>query len=460
MQRLATSPSVSVRGTHTPAPAAVLLQSAMILTLAYCAALLTWFCQQPLPALQDYGEWVFQGWAMGRFLAGDAVFHARYILNMFPIPNLACQWLIALTSVLVGPFLAAKVLVAAYCVTAVTTCWKAAKTFAANRPAATFISLLALVAFNACFWHGYMNYQLGLVALLWYLQASHAKRFSPLALFGISSVLYACHASTWLALVLLVAVTDRFRADRLRVAMAFVPTAGLFAAYLLRSHAASGAATHSMGLLSFVAYKCYTLAKTGPFHNLVDARGVAANSIPGLYYSGVLVNLLFAGGLLLCLAMGLRSVWRNHTTRTLLPFWCVLFLLFVLMPSDLREVVNLGERFLYILLMSLLLAVGSSPWLDRLSLAVVAGFLLTAVQIPRASIGNMQSTEAVTHEPETSGRAYSSDGLFSHRLYQNDERRIEMRDGATNFVPLLFDTSVLRERDPLRKRNSHPVPSR
>lgn len=460
MQRLATSPAVSVRGTHISAPSAVLRQSAMILTLAYCAVLLVWFCQQPLPALQDYGEWVFQGWAMGRYLAGDAVFHARYILNLFPVPNLASQWLIALTSVLIGPFLAAKVLVAAYCVTAVAICWKAAKTFAVHRPAATFICLLSLVAFNACFWHGYMNYQLGLMALLWYLQASHGKRFSPAAMLGISCVMYACHASTWLALVLLVAVTDRFRADRLKVALAFVPTAGLFAAYVLRSHTVGGAATHSMGLLSFVAYKCYTLAKTGPFHNLVDARGVAANAIPGIYYAGVLLNLLFAGGLLLCLAIGLRRVWRNHTTRRLLPFWGILFLLFVLMPSDLREVVNLGERFLYILLLSLLLAVGSSVWLERLSLAVVAGFLLTAVQIPRASIGNMQATEAVTHEPEASGRAYSADGLFSHRLYQNDERRIEMRDHATDFVPLLFDTSVLRERDPLRKRNSDPVPSR
>lgn len=418
------------------------------LTLLCSIALVAWFCQQPLPALQDYGEWVFQGWAMGRLVLGDPLLRDHYMLRLFPMPNLACQWLLAFVSALAGPFLAAKIVVVGYCSVSIAVCWKASKTFFGTHAAAGFVVLVSLVTFNACFWHGYMNYQFGLVALLWYFQASQSKRFSPLALFGISVLLYACHAATWLAFVLLVLHTARSRPNRLRICLALLPTVALFSIYVLNSHGTASSTHHSMGVASFLAYKCYTVAKTGPFHNLIGPNGIGANSTRWMYRSGITVNLMFASGLFLCIVHGIRKAWQSERLRAMAPLWFVLFVLFAVMPSDLREVVNLGERFLYILLISLLLAIGPSVWVNWLSVITLAGLVLTTVQIPRVSMANMQQGEAVMHEPEGNGQSYRADGLFSHRLYQNDERRVELRDHATVYAPLLFDTSVLQERDP------------
>ena len=64
----------------------------------------------------------------------------------------------------------------------------------------------------------------------------------------------------------------------------------------------------------------------------------------------------------------------------------------------------------------------------------VVGFVLTVAQLPAASLPGASAAEAFHHPPEKTGRAYAGDGLFSNRLYQNDERRIELRDDATQVV--------------------------
>jgi hypothetical protein len=81
----------------------------------------------------------------------------------------------------------------------------------------------------------------------------------------------------------------------------------------------------------------------------------------------------------------------------------------------------------------------------------VLGFALTVAQLPAASLSGASAAEAFHHEPEKTGRAYAGDGLFSHRLYQNDERRIELRDDATQVDPLLFDTGLLVNRHETRE---------
>ena len=134
-------------------------------------------------------------------------------------------------------------------------------------------------------------------------------------------------------------------------------------------------------------------------------------------------------------------------------FWGSLLLLFVAMPADTVEVVNLGERFLYVLLLSVLLVLPQMPLRRTLAWMCVAGFALTAAQLPRVSLPGMSAPEAFHRPADADAASFRSDGLFSHRLYQNDERRTEMRDRFTRFTPLLFDTSVLREREgQLRER--------
>jgi hypothetical protein len=102
---------------------------------------------------------------------------------------------------------------------------------------------------------------------------------------------------------------------------------------------------------------------------------------------------------------------------------------------------------LLIVLMLLAIARGEDPSQARMQSAAawlyVLGFVLTVAQLPAASLPDASAAEAFHHAPEKAGRAYAGDGLFSNRLYQNDERRIELRDDATQVDPLLFDTGLL-----------------
>lgn len=417
--------------------------------LLYVGVLVTWFATQPIPALQDFQEWVFQGWVMARLLQGNAAIHAQFAASYFPVPNLLSQWVLTLLSLITGPFVAAKLLIAAYCVGATAVCWAAARRFVPQAAVSTAVLLLALTALNSCFWHGYINYQIGLMLLLFYFQKTRHQQPSPLLILGFSALLYLCHGSMLIAFLLLVATREWQRPDRWKVLAALAPAAALFCFYVLsRSHTGQGKNNPTGSLLKHVAYKGYTLAKAGPFQNLVGPNGTSAAITPLLYRAGVALNLAFAALLTTALLLALYRWWRSKTVPGwLLLFWGGLLALFLVLPADLAEVVNLGERFLYLLLATMLLILPRLPWRTPLAWICIAGFALTAAQLPRVSLSGTSAPEAFHRPPEANGRAYQGDGLFSHRLYQNDERRTELRDHLQQFTPLLFDTSMLRQRN-------------
>ncbi len=414
-----------------------------VLGVTYVAVLVGWLVSQPLPALQDFGEWVFQGWAMLGLLRGDAAMHAQFAAAWFPVPNLLSQWLLVAASALVGPFAAAKVLVAVYCVGATGVCALAARRFRPGAWGATFAVLLALAAFNSCFWHGYANYQVGVVLFVLFLERAWGRRVSAWAYCGWGLLFYACHGSVLIAFALLV-VAREWR--RWRVMLSLVPAVGLFVAYLARRRSAGTHAGTAFSLVSHAAYKGYTLVKAGPYQNLVDAHGVSAVVQPVAYHAGVVLNVSFGLVLAGVLVWGLWR-WRRAVPRSLPMFWAGLLGLVVVLPADTAEVVNLGERFLYLLLVTMVLLLPEVRWMRAMAGMCLAGFALTAAQLPRCSLPGRDAVEAFHRPPEVEGRAYRGDGLFSHRLYQNDERRVEMRDGARTFDPLLFDTWMLKARN-------------
>jgi hypothetical protein len=425
----------------------------LVAGLLYVFALLLWMLTQPMPALQDLGEWIFQGVVMLRLLDPSSPFHSQFAWVHVPVPNMLCQFFLMGGTWAVGPFWAAKLLVALYCVAAVWICGRAAKRFAPENPAPLFVLLLGIAAFNSCFWHGYMNYQIALLPILLYVELTAEGPPDIAMVFGFSVVLFCCHASMFAAFVLIVLVQEWERPGRSKTYASLLPSVGLLGFYLWhRTHKAASTMHHSHfgGTIHHLAYKGYTLLKLGPFHNLVIADGESAKRLPLLYAAGIGLNLVF----FLCLSavvwMGVRRLLRERRlSRPTLLIWSALASLFLLLPADLAEVVNLGERFLLLLLILMLLAIAQreGPTQARLQSAAawlyVLGFALTAAQLPAASLSGPSAAEAFHHAPEKTGRAYAGDGLFSHRLYQNDERRIELRDDATQVDPLLFDTGLL-----------------
>jgi hypothetical protein len=423
-----------------------------ILSLLYVLLLVAWMVTQPMPALQDLGEWVFQGVVMLRLLDPASAFHSQFAWVHMPVPNMLSQLFLMVATWAVGPFWAAKLLIALYCGAAAWICGRAAKRFAPANPAPLFVLLLGIAAFNSCFWHGYMNFQIALLLILLYVELTAVRAPHLALIFGFSVLLFCCHASMFGAFVLMVLVREWKRPNRWAIYGSLLPSVSLLGFYLWqRQHKASPTAhTRFGGLAKHLAYKIYTVLKLGPFHNLVIANGQSAKRLPVLYVTGVGLNLVFFLCLLALLLLGVRRLLREHRlSKATLLLWGTFAVLFFLLPADLAEVVNLGERFLLLLTVLILLTIsqGEERFQMRLqSLAAwlyVFGFALTLAQLPAASLHGASAAEAYHHEPEKAGRAYAGDGLFSHRLYQNDERRIELRDDSAQVEPLLFDTGLL-----------------
>lgn len=419
----------------------------------YVAALLGWFLSQPMPALQDLGEWMFQGAVMLRLLDPSSPFHSQFQWVHIPVPNMLCQLFLMASTWAVGPFWATKVLVALYCLGAVWICGRAARRFAPRNPAPLFVLLLGIAAFNSCFWNGYINFQIALLLLLLYTELTAEKRPSVAMVFGFSLLLFCCHASMFVTFVLLVLMRERHRTDRLQIYASLLPSVGLLSVYLWqRQHRFPASShTHSRGLAAHLTYKAYTLLKLGPFHNFVIASGQSAKRLPLLYTGGIMLNMAFSLCLTALLWLGIRSLLRERrlSSPTLL-LWSALAFLFLALPADLAEVVNPGERFLLLLTILMLLAIAQrqSRSDSRLQAAAawsyVLGFALTLAQLPAASLHGVSDPEAFRYPREKNGLAYANrDGLFAHRPYQNDERRIELRDHQNQVDPLLFDTGLL-----------------
>src|ERR1700722_19784744 len=98
--------------------------------LFYVLALVAWLFTQPMPALQDLGDWVYQGVAMLRLLDPSSPWHSQFAWVHFPVPNMLCQFFLMGASWAVGPFWAAKLLMTIYCGAAVAICGRAARRFA------------------------------------------------------------------------------------------------------------------------------------------------------------------------------------------------------------------------------------------------------------------------------------------------------------------------------------------
>lgn len=146
---------------------------------SHCSSFLSWSsflthrCKKP--------EWVFQS----------------YILVSYPVPYALFQTLTSTVLVFCSPMVTSKMVVVIYGLPVLLAIqrliWKAKLD-----PLVGWVFLVSVAALNSPFWNGYMGYQFGLIALLFYLSLSIEARtevlpgscFSLLAFFA-HGVIYA-----------------------------------------------------------------------------------------------------------------------------------------------------------------------------------------------------------------------------------------------------------------------------
>lgn len=374
-----------------------------------------------------------------------------------PIPNSSVQLLLGLMSVVMPAAVAARVFLLALVAASVVLALALGRRCQPRAPGAFAALLLVAIYFNAAFFNGYTNFQVGMLLLgAWFL-LPEARRDQVLPIMGFGLALFFTHAMVFIAFGALVGL-QALATRRLHAAvLGLMPSAALAAWYVLAD--AGGGATEpngSGGLAGFLAYKAYTFAKLGPYQNFVFAGGGDLAARPAVYWAGAAINAAFALGLAAAILLGLRRALRTRPEAWPRQAWSPqalppqawppllaaggLLALFAVLPDLVQNVVNPGERLLLPGLLILLLVLPLPPALVR-ALGLGALVLAASLTLLLATPHDWQTPVHYTAlKPETAG-------LFRHRPTAFACKWQAMLDsaatGAVPGQPISFRTSLL-----------------
>lgn len=393
----------------------------------------------PYPPFQDFTEWLYQSRIAADLLRGIDV--PGFALAHYPIPNSASQAVLAPLSLVMSPVWAGRLFLTAYLVAALLLSWALARRFHPALGASMALLLLISLFLNSPFWNGYANSAVGLLVFGLYLllPEEKARRAGIVALFGLLTFFLHAVAFCAFAAVASWRMVARRRLDGTVIGL--LPSLLLAAWYIAaKPHVDAHSSGLSHGLAHFIAYKAYSLAKMGPYHNFVFADGGDAVARPWLYWGGVAINFLYAAGMVVLLALGLLTARRTKALRPELAAAACLLLLFALLPDVMAEVVNPGERFFYPALLLLLLYLPLSPRLARaLALCgVVMAASVTTLLMPHAWFAPVNDAQIA---------AVPLRVLFLHRPTGNAAKIAELARAARARdhvrLPLTFTSSFV-----------------
>lgn len=395
----------------------------------------------PYPPLQDFPEWAYQGQLLARLIRGLPVDGIR--LATTPVPNVSVQAVLGLLSLAMPAAVAARLVLLGLVGAAVALALALGRRCQPAVPGAFAALLLVAIYFNAAFWNGYVNFQTGMLLLgAWFL-LPEARRARPWPILGFGLALFFTHAMVFFAFCALLgtaALLDRRRI--LPTATGLLPAA-ILTGWYIATDAGSGATetAGAGGLAGFLAYKLYTVAKLGPYHNFVFAAGGDIATRPAVYWAGAAANLAFAAGLVAALALGLLAAIRTRRLAVA-PLLAAagLLALFAVLPDLVQNVVNPGERLLLPALLILLLVLPLPAGLVRvlgLGGVVLAGCVALL-------LAGRPDWQAPVHYTEL--RAETA-GLFRHRptafACKWQEMLRSAAAGDAPRAPLAFRTSLL-----------------
>jgi hypothetical protein len=407
---------------------------AVVLTAALIVLLHT------VPPLQDFQEWMFQGWVLKELISGHQQVQSIARLSPVPIPNSTVQVLLGVLNFGVSPVAAGRIAVLLYLALGYVVILRISHRGPLRLHGSLELLLVLSLLLSSRFWNGYLAYQTGLWMFGGFLLYSHRltapsawswKRVGLVAVAGVA--IYLTHLAAYAGFLIACAFL-MVRARNFRVLLAATPSALLGAWYVLgMSRPAPGAPQTPMHwLVHLMEYKVYTAGKWGPFVNFYEApKQSALGAYPLLYWAGVGLNLLFGVGLVVLLfwvvARNWRRLWRTAPVSTGVCALCLAA--FVLLPTSDRTlarfsgvqagVVNLGERVLGVGLLAGLVAMAESgvlrskPVRTLAFLAMLGSFylLVPAFFLPPHRASRIDFGDVVTEY-------YTNQRYFNTRPYQ------------------------------------------
>jgi hypothetical protein len=389
-----------------------------------------------IPPLQDFNEWIYQGWLVGQLLLGAEV---PFGIKPWPVPNAAAQVLLGLLNVALPAHAAGLAYLTLYLAGMTWLAVAIARARGAFDPA-TFLLAVLIGGLNSPYWDGYANSQLGMALYLVHVLRERKGPTGPAWDAALGVALFFCHAVMLAVFALHVAIAAVQRRQLARVAV-LVPPFAMLAWYVLRDdNYGEFIPPFGTTLFEFIAYKGYSAAKAGPYQNLIIGGIGDADRAPWLFAAGVAVNLAFVLVAVVPLVLALvRQVWGGERSPALLvALACVAG--FAVLPSALFGVVNVGERLLLPALL-VVLACCPDPWRVRRFGAGIAALvpatvlyfhLILPASLPATEIGHLAA-----HDPAQRMRV-----LFWHRPFHFQSQIAAARRGEA--VRLAFTTSLLR----------------
>jgi len=388
---------------------------------------------QPFPVLHDYPEWMYQGYIAYSLLTDGTPFSGLYQFVHVPVPNAISQSVIAALNVFTSPVAAGKIWLAFYFILASVIGIIATRS---HRYGGSLQLIFTLsIVLGPGFWNGYINFQFGLLFFALYL--IWAQRGAGFVLV-FSLLIYFSHASVFAGFVCYVFASEVFTRRRLSVFLALSPSLILLLWYTATKLSADGGLNESVGsLVQWAQYKLYTLAKQGPFHNFIQTDGESLlATVHGLYLTGFAINflvaLLIGVWLLITVVSVVRrqdTVWRADLLKAasvpaVVITLIVLLVAWLLAGKNNFGVVNLGERFLVVALMLLILHVQCPDWVRRTwaALCVVIGIVTLGSLLILSRETGIYTVDRSADSAELEnyvGDIYSNSRhkYFNHRLF-------------------------------------------
>ncbi len=412
------------------------------------AAVVNWVSY--LPPLQDYGDWIYQGFLLKCLVMGKT---SVVGLKHWPVPNVFSQIALAGLMVWLTPIVASRVFISLYLVVSGWVSWRISRVPGAKVDGVTWMLLVCVGIVHAPFWAGEINYQIGLCFLLLYVKLDDEEPRSPAYDCAYALLLYACHAICLGIFLMYVGFRAILRRQIWRTAASLVPVLCLLAWYVVADPRRDADPTGVVPVLGKpieqVAYRLYVFAKLGPYQNMVLEQVGDYDRFRQLYWFGVVLNFCFAASILgftgfwivRSLAKGRRTA-ASLTAAACLAIACV-------NPSAQLGIGNVGERFVYPAVLFAILFSDRLLILKRVG-AAMATFLVVflaylVVIMPRDAAGNHAPPNGAINEP---GVRYHV--LFWHRPFLNLEQAQAAQDSSENGrAPnhaIAFETSILQAR--------------
>ena len=409
-----------------------LFAAAALLTAGAAAALNLW---ATIPPLQDFNEWIYQGWVIGQILRGAEI---PFEVKPWPVPNATAQVLLGLLNLALAPRAAGIAYASLYLGGFTWLAWRLATRDDRGDPA-RFLLILVVGGVNSPYWQGYANSQLGLLLFMLHILRQRRAQGSGAGWDLVMGVaMFFCHAMMLAVFALFIGLRALRERHVVRAGLVLAGPLALLGWYVLRDdNYGETIPLFGTTVFEFVAYKAYSAAKLGPYHNMIIGGTGDADRAVWLYWGGVGVNLAFVAVVLVPLGFAvMRAVWRGDRSPALVTA-AICLAGFVVLPSAIFGVVNVGERLLLVAML-IGLTCCRDVWRFGAVLAlpapavVVYFYLIIPAALPSGGISHLAA-----HEAEQRWRV-----LFWHRPFQFQEQIAAAERGEA--VRLGFTTSLLR----------------